>query len=272
MARIGCVFGVVGVAMASTGGAMASDPWADHVVSYTAGTGVDPGYTNPASALGMPTRFTGIGSFPGAVTPFNPAFLGSELVSIGPGGSLVVRFDEPALNNPANPFGIDLLIFGNAGYADVAYPAGVAGPMFGAGGGVVELSSDGFNWVTAPGAIADGRFPTLGYSDLTDPYSLAAGAVPSDFTRPVDPAFSPAGLNFSQIVAGYAGSGGGTGIDIAAAGLASVSYVRISNPVFSQANVDVDALAAVVPGPAGWVVLMVGAAGWRRRRANRGPT
>src|SRR5207237_8434220 len=110
--------------------ALASGPWADQVISYTQGSGVAAGYNQPGSALGQPTRFTGIGSFPGAVTPFNPAFLGTELVSIGAGGSLTVHFDEPVANDPANPFGVDPLIFGNAGYIDTNFPHRVARPPF----------------------------------------------------------------------------------------------------------------------------------------------
>lgn len=245
----------------------ATDPWADALVSYTEGTGVSAGYNVAASALGEPTRFTGVGVFPGAVTPFNPPFLGSEIVSVGSGGQITLRFGQPVMDDPSHPYGVDFLIFGNAGYADTDYPNGVAGPVFGAGNGGVEVSADGMHWVSAPGVHADGAFPTLGYSDLTDPYSPVAGAVPSDFTRPVNPAFDPAGLSFSQIVAGYAGSGGGTGVDIGALGLSSIQYVRISNPAGSGVTVDVDALAAVAPAPGGVAVIaLMALAGARRRR------
>ncbi len=210
-----------------------------------------------------------MGVFPGAVTPFNPPFLGSEIVSIGAGGSLTVRFNEPVTHDAANPFGIDLLVFGNAGYADTNFPVGVAGPLFGAGNGTVEVSADGTHWVTAT-AQADSAFPTLGYSDLTDPYSPTAGAVLSDFTRPVNPAFNPAGLSFSQIVAGYAGSGGGTGIDLGTLGLAEISFVRISNPLGASSTVDIDGFSDVAPVPGPGSVVSLAAAGLfvvRRRRA-----
>jgi hypothetical protein len=246
---------------------MAADPWADRVISYNPGLGAGT-YTNPSTALGQPTRFTGVGVFPGAVTPFNPAWMETELVSIGGGGHLTLAFDEPVLNNPANPYGIDLLIFGNAGFIDIDYPNGIVGGLFGQSGAArVELSSDGQVWVTATGIAPDRLFPTLGYLDLTDPYSVAPGNVLSDFTRPVDPAFDPMGKTFAQIIAGYKGSGGGAGVDIGAFGLGSVSFVRFTNLSSNPAAFQIDALAAVAPTPGVLALLgMFAGSGLRRRR------
>src|SRR5262245_11772375 len=143
------------------GSGLASDPWAEQVVSYVQGAGAPPAYITPERALGEPARFSPDLQFPGIVSPFNPAYQPQHLVSIGAGGSLVLRFDEAVTNDAANPFGIDLLVFGNAGYVD---DNGHAGPLFGADGGTIEVSADGNNWFLAPG-LADGPFPTLGYSD-----------------------------------------------------------------------------------------------------------
>src|SRR5947209_3693773 len=68
------------------------------VVTYSPGTGSVSGYNDPSTALGEPTRYTGVGVFPGAVTPFNPAYLATEIVSIGRGGSLTLAFDHPVLD------------------------------------------------------------------------------------------------------------------------------------------------------------------------------
>ena len=80
----------------------AASPWGFAVVSYDPGLGAAPGYQNPATALGAPERFTGEGVFPGAVTMFNSAFGTDEIVSIGEGGHLTVRFDQPVLDGPGN--------------------------------------------------------------------------------------------------------------------------------------------------------------------------
>ncbi len=227
------------------------DPFADQLISYAAGANAATGYTDATTTLGSPERFTGEGIFPGVVSVFNPPFGVNEIVSIGAGGHLEVRFDTPVTDDPANPFGIDLLIFGNAGFIDVAFPAGVAGGLFGDDGGTIEVSADGTTWFEIAGAHVDGLYPTVGYLDA-GPYDGVPGAEPSDFTRPVDPALTTAdfnGLDLAGILAVYAGSGGGAGIDLASAGLAEACCVRITNPGVPARtpSLEIDAFADVAP-------------------------
>jgi hypothetical protein len=250
--------------------AIAADPWADAVISYQQGTNPASGFTTAAAALGEPTRFTAPASpFGGVVTPSNSPFGAGEIVSIGEGGSLVLRFDEPVTNDPQNPFGVDLLVFGNSFVLGnlsnpMATATGVASE-----GGVVEVSNDGLDWRLVPGA-ADGLFPTNGYADITQPFTSTPGAVPSDFTRPVDPSFNLVGKTFAQLIAGYGGSGGGLGVDIGPTGLSSIQYVRITNPMGSGATPEIDALADVraVPEPAAVTtfLLAAGLIAWQNRR------
>jgi hypothetical protein len=253
---------------------MAADPWADHVVSYTPGAGVTSDFptmipfNDPMTALGEPTRFTSphpVGSG-GVVTPLNAPFRASEVVSIGRGGSLVVRFEEPVVDHPANPFGVDLIVFGNAFFVgsffnpDFSFnPAGTASGAA-AEGGVIEVSADGVNFLAVPGD-ADGLFPTNAYADVFDPFATVPGVVPADFTRPVNPAFDATGKTYVEILAGYAGSGGGLGIDLAPTGLSSISHVRITTPVGAQFVPEIDALAdvAAVPEPAASTTFLAGA-------------
>jgi hypothetical protein len=263
--------GVVSWLAVGVGAAGASgNPWADLVVGYQAGVGVSAGYDDPARALGSPTRVTGEGfGFPGSVTPFASAFEPDELVSIGEGGSLTVRFERAVRDDARNPFGVDLLIFGNAFFTASSFtdPDPVATGVF-ADGGVVELSADGLTWVTLTGVGADSGLPTLGFADETSVFGGPAGSVRTDFTRPVDPAFDPIGRTFSEIVAAYDGAGGGLGIDLAAWGLTSVSFVRISTAVGSGVTVEIDALSDVgaVPGPGVVAMVALGAVGASRRR------
>ena len=75
-----------------------ADSWADQIITYDPGDGAQEGYTDPSMALGSPERYTGEGTaWPGAVTPFNPAWLTTEVVSLGEGGHLTVLFDDPTL-------------------------------------------------------------------------------------------------------------------------------------------------------------------------------
>ena len=246
-----------------------ADPFADAVVSYVPGVGVSPSFADPAAALGSPTRFTAPDSnFGGAVTPFQAPFGAGELVTVGEGGQLTVRFDEPVTDDPSNPFGIDLLVFGNAFYG-IDFANGTAtGDVFGEGGRI-EVSANGVNFVAVPAVAADGAFPTLGYRDVDEPFPSEAGTVLTDFTRPVDPSFDPTALTTAQIAAAYAGSGGGAGVDIGSVGLTSVSFVRITNdnPAGSGITPEIDGFAAV-PEPASAVLLsFLGMSLIRRRRS-----
>jgi hypothetical protein len=228
-----------------------TDPFADAVTSHAGGANPAPGYGDPATVLGAPERFTGEDVFPQVVSTFNPPWGTGEIFSIGAGGHVAVSFDEPVADDPRNPFGIDLLIFGNAGLLDSAYPDGICGGLFADEGGVVEVSADGIAWVTVPGAIVDTMFPSDGWLDA-EPYAAAPGAVASRFTRPVDPALGILdflGLDTTGVRTLYDGSGGGTGIDLAATGLPAICCVRISNPGSPRttAAMEIDAFADVTP-------------------------
>jgi hypothetical protein len=241
---------VAALASGAFGRAASADPpaprCAAHVVSYAPGTGTGAAYRNPLAALGPPTQFTGAGIEPGPVTPFRPAFMPGEIVSIGRGGSLVVTFEQPVLDDARNPFGIDLIVYGNAFCADAEYPSGVASGTF-SEGGTIELSSDGIAWIAVPEAEADGGLPTLGYSDV-EPYATEPGLAPTDPARPVDPALTPVsleGLPWAALVAAYDGAAGGTGIDLAPLGLQSARFVRITVAADAAFVPEVDAIVAV---------------------------
>jgi hypothetical protein len=224
-----------------------ANPWADAVVSWTPGVGGAAGFDAPETALGPPERFTGEAStVPTVVSPFSPAWGMDELVSIGLGGSLVLAFDEPVRDDADNPFGIDLLVFGNTGLIDGAYPAGVCAGLFGADGGRVEVSADGETWIDVS-PLADGPWPTLGYVDA-GPYGAVPGIVPADCVRPIDPELSwtvLVGLQHEAIIDLYGMSAGGVGIDLADAGLEAITMIRISVPNDGFVNVEVDAVVDV---------------------------
>ena len=228
--------------------------YADSVVAYTPGTGVSDSYTNPASALGEPSRVTP-GTYGGPVDPFDPAYLPSQLVSIGAGGSLTVKFDLPIRHLPDHRFGIDFNIFGNSffvvtnAYDPVTFePIGTPstdGSLFGNNTGAtrVLVSRDGREFFELNPALAptvDTLFPTYG-----------AG----DFNLPTDPALTQtdfAGLDLEQIEALYYGSAGGAGYDLAWAqddkgrhvDLDEVSYIRVE--VLSGIS-DIGGFASVFP-------------------------
>ena len=240
--------------------------FADSVVSYTAGSGVSAGYTDPSRALGSPTVFIGYQN----ADPFNPPYSSTHLVSVGAGGSLTVQFNSPILNSPGNPFGLDFVIFGNAGFiitnGDFSGGGITDGSMFANNVGVtrVYVSADNVNFyalnpLLAP--VVDGLFPTDASGDFSQPVNPALGA--GDF----------AGKDLAGIRALYAGSGGGTGFDISWAQdgngqnvfLPSISFVRVD--VLSDKS-EIDAFSAV-PEPGTWSLLCAGAGLiFRRKRSN----
>jgi outer membrane protein assembly factor BamB len=244
--------------------AKAQDPWADRVVTYEPGTTPAPGYDDPATAIGSPERFTGEGVYPGVVSIFNPPWGTDEVVSIGEGGHLLVEFDQPITDDPAHAFGVDLVVFGNGGFVDDDWPNGRVGSppaMFGVDDMLVSLSADGESFVEL-GLFTEGLFPAQGYLD-SGPYDETPGVLPTDFTLPVDPALvldDFAGLTYGEVLALYAGSGGGTPIDIAASGLEAVRFVRIDvlddGDPGTELNAEIDAFAAV-PEPS-TALLLVG--------------
>jgi prepilin-type N-terminal cleavage/methylation domain-containing protein/prepilin-type processing-associated H-X9-DG protein len=81
---------------------MAEDPWADAVIAY-APVSPQPGYTDAAKALDAPG-----GGGPGI--PNN-----DSVVTLGvPSGAITLKFDTPVTDDPANPMGLDCIVYSNA--------------------------------------------------------------------------------------------------------------------------------------------------------------
>ncbi len=240
--------------------------FATEVIAYVPGTNASGSHTIPLTALGEPSRTTGSGN----VTPFEAPFLASEIVSIGAGGSLTIRMGDLVEDDPANPFGVDLLIFGNAFFGRTV-DGRASGSVF-REPAHIAVSQDGLTFIEIPNIFADDLFPTNGWQD-------GAGTIPTDFGLPVDPSLTAAdfaGRDLAGIAALYAGSGGGTGVDLASVGLPWIEFVRISQPAGDTWSAEIDAFADVVavPEPATGMLLAaaLGALAFgRRSRARRCP-
>src|SRR5687768_15954235 len=89
------------VSVSSGFSTLSVSPYATSIVDYAAGSGHSPGFDNPNSALGEPSRMTP-GMFGGPVDPFAPPYLPSQLVSVGAGGALTISFAQPLLNDPGH--------------------------------------------------------------------------------------------------------------------------------------------------------------------------
>ncbi len=264
--------GALALTTAATSMAAFASPFATSVLSYDSGIDPFPGFTDPSTALGSAERFSGENVFDGlfatGVTPFSPAFGDDELVSIGAGGHLTLGFDTAITNSANHAFGVDLIVFSNAGFSDATWTdadpkndgTGYTGDnpfIFGVGGAAtIQVSNDGVNWITATTTTLD-LFPTLGFSDFTESAPSAPGLIETDFTQALDPTLSAAdfaNMTFEQIRDLYNGSGGGIGIDIASTGLESANFVRFLNESGSAFEIDA---VAVVPAPGAIALLCV---------------
>lgn len=247
--------------------------FADSVVAYVPGNGVTSDYSNPASALGEPARVTP-GVFGGPVDPFAPAYLGTQVVSLGDGGALTVRFSNPIANEPVHPFGLDFLVYGNAGFvvtnaldenwSFIGTPA-TDGTLFGHNEGAtrVWVSMDNVTYYLLDPTRApnvDVLFPTDGQGDFQLP--AAPGLTAGDF----------GGLTLEDLRTLYGGAGGGAGFDLAWAlddqgqsvALERAEYVRVE---VLSGKADIDAFVSV-PEPTVWALAGLGVGGWvwfRRR-------
>ena len=235
-----------------------SADFADRVVEYAPGINPAPGFTDPTAALGEPT---GMNPFGDQVTPFNPPYSPTDIVSVGEGGSLTLEFHTPVLNHPRNEFGIDFIIYGNSGFIItndfswdtfdwIGTPA-TDGALFGANTGEtrVSVSRDGLTYFTLDPELAptvDRLLPTDSYGDFHTP--AMPGLTQADF----------AGLTEEQIALLYGGSAGGAAYDLSWARDAQGHPVRLQQVRFVRVEVlsgraEMDALAAVFtpPGLAG---------------------
>jgi hypothetical protein len=256
---------ILGLALAgSLSVASARASFAESVVDYTSGNlpSSGAGFTNAASALGEPSRVTP-GTFGGPVDPFNAPYLQSQVVSLGTNGSLTVRMAPAVTNDPAHPYGLDFIVYGNAGFNIVNgdYSGGgiTDGALYGAGTGwsQVYVSADNVTYYALNSALAplvDGLFPTDGSGD---------------FSVPVNPTltgadFADKGLTDSRRL--YQGSGGGAGYDLAWAEdvqgrrvtLNSVQFIKV---VSRDGHLEIDGFSSVsaVPEPAVGALVLLGA-------------
>ena len=239
--------------------------FASTVSAYTEGSGVLPGYNDPTAALGAPTTFIGYQN----ADPFNPPYQSSDIVGIGTGGSLTLQFNTPIQNDPNNPFGLDFIIFGHAGFniTNGDYSGGgiTDGSLFtgGTANVRVSVSADGTTFYTLNPSltpIVDGLFPTDASGNPFLPVNPSLTA--ADF----------AGKDLAGIAALYNGSAGGAGFDIAWAidgsnqsvSLASIDYIRL-DVLNDGTPAYIDAIA-VVPEPTTCALAITGAGLFLLRR------
>lgn len=253
----------LGVSAATTFSTCKASSFADAVTGYNPGALRSnlSGYTNTSSVLGEPSRVTP-GIYGGPVDPYNPPYLNTQLLAVGTNGSLTVQLGSPALNSASNPFGIDFIVFGGAGFS-------ITNGDF-SGGGI----TDGTVFNPRPGSVRvsvstdNQTFYTLD-SSLTPVFDkLYPTDGSGNFNLAVNPALTEAdfaGKNLTEIRALYAGAAGGMGYDLNWATdangqtihLDSAQYVRID---VMDGTYEIDGFATIgqVPEPATTALFITG--------------
>ncbi len=234
--------------------AAAEDPWADSVVAYVPVNPVS-GFDDASKAIGEP-----IGG--GGLAPDN-----SSLVTLGEqGGSLVLKFDTAVIDDPANPMGLDCIVYGNTFFVGGDPQRKFQEPA------IIEISRDANGngladdaWYLIPGsrAFAPTPFPSVGEPDGEDNESpfvntLLAGRVRNPNSTDANPANNEVEFNWGYAeltptmpkyldnylrpdnpfeVGITSRSGGGDGFDIAwavdglgaPAGITEFHFIRLTN-------------------------------------------
>jgi hypothetical protein len=208
----------------------ASD-FAVNVISYSGNLGTPP-YNVPNSVLGKPTTWIKASAAEtfacSLVYPaWNKAPDDSKLIlTLLNDANIVVGFDHNVGDDPANPYGIDFIVFGNCAFqtSGYVYPntdmdtyrllsSAIVNyePM------IVSVAQEpnGPWYSFEDGPYADDSFPANAFAWDSRTKSWADE---QDWLRPVDPNLSVSdfsGLTVADAIELYDGSAGGTGFDIA---------------------------------------------------------
>ncbi len=262
----------------------AANPFAFEVVAAQEPFGASP-YDDPASVLGMPSTnfYDPWGGWSGGTTErrvklVEPAYnldatqTRKLITTLPEGSSIMARFEQPIYDDPANPYGVDFAVFGNAFYtasgfvndsADMntlllaggvfAEPTKVSvSPGYTGKAGQDPANSATWDWYRYDnGPYADGVFPTHAYR-----WNRASATWSNelmDFTKPVNPALGTRlnsgdteTLSAADAIDLYDGSGGGTGFDLAQSGFTSVQYVKVEG-LTDFSGGEIDAISASRP-------------------------
>jgi hypothetical protein len=263
-----------------------ANPYAVEVTRAHGPFGASP-YDEPTAVLGAPATqfYDPLGAFSGGTTnrrvklvegaynvaPSTNALLTPKLLLTLSGGSeIMVRFDHPVYDDPANPYGIDLLVFGNSFFTPNALvndstdmntclltggafyePLKVSvSPGYTGQPGEQPTDPDTWPWYRYDnGPYGDSAFPTQAFQWNRATTNWSAELM--DFTKPVNPAMntiiSAGGLSAADAIGLYDGAGGGTGFDLSASGFSWIQYLKVEgiDPDFSDG--EIDAVAIVRP-------------------------
>ncbi len=207
-----------------------ANDFAAQVVGYVPGAGAG-FYVFSQAALGMPAVDTDYYGASRPVVPVYPQWRPSEVVTVGVGGNLILKFNHKVCDDEKNLYGFDFIVFGNSMFSigEYWYYGDPCNCFISSGGvkaenGRVSVSQDGIIWFSFDdGPWADSFAPTLGR--VFDPNNPAYypgwenlwWGDQTDPTLPLDPNVDPndfAGKSLAELCSAYGKSAGGTAFDL----------------------------------------------------------
>jgi hypothetical protein len=223
-------------------------------------------YNNPAAVLGRPTlRF--FDPYDGDVTdrvsiiddPYNVTPDDIDVITeIKSDGQITVNMGRKIYDNPNNPYGIDLIVYGNSFFSAsdtsgiisdktdlsvATLSTGIYGHQT-----IVSVSQDGTNWYAFSNTPV--LFPDNAYrwDDTNDSWTDEE----MNPTKPLNPFIYTNNFGGQTVANGldqFVGAAGGTGYALRASGFRWIQYVRVQ-PAPGVYTV-IDAIAAVDPAVVG---------------------
>lgn len=183
---------------------------------------------NPVGVTGLP----GYTEYPyqGIVSPFNDPYDVDQVVDVGIGGSITVKFPQPVNTGTIPSIGVFTSIAlndSNYGSAIADDPADTLGDYV----AVVSVSADGVNWKSLGVQTFD--IPENYYLNAATAYDTDPPADPqvADFGQPFTGTLASFnGEDYPQILATLNGSAGGDWLDLTGLGLTQISYVQFTEP------------------------------------------
>jgi hypothetical protein len=238
-----------------------TNDFATQVISSSGISSKSP-YNDPTAVLGPPT-LTFFDIYDGDLTnratiidpPYNVTPFGSDLITeITNGGQITVMMGRKVYHDPNNPYGIDLIVFGNSFFSapNASFPISDSTDLDAAtlGGGTnghsatVSVSPDGTNWYTFPTTSA--LYPDNAYRWDEPNHSWTGEQLNPN--KPLNPSIyltDFSGQTAASLLDQFNGSAGGTGYNLQASGFPWIQYVRVE-PASNTYTV-IDAIAAVDP-------------------------
>ncbi len=223
-------------------------------------------YNQPAAALGRPTL-----KFIDHYMPHQTSIIhrtkiveapywtdpntNDVITEISSGGQITVNMGRKVFDDPNNPYGVDLIIYGNSFFSASGYGGsevddfadlGVATLSTGIFGHstTVSVSQDGANWYSFSNLSE--IFPDNAYRWDDPNHSWTDEQL--NPTKPLNPYIYTNNFGGQTVASGldqFVGEAGGTGFDLKASGLPWIQYIRVQPG--AGAYTVIDAIAAVDP-------------------------